>query len=245
MEMTRTFPFSATFNFRDVGGYPGLDGRTVRWRRLFRSDSLHRLDAADEAAFRDLGVKSVIDLRRPHEITRDGRVPEHFGLDYHHIHPEHAEWEDTPFEGSGLTNARWMADRYRDMAETGAAGWAEALTLIAAESTAPVVVHCVAGKDRTGITVALTLGLLGVSDDDIIADYALSTEASDRFSAHVKATWAGTGAYPTPFFGSEPETIATFLTELRAKHGSIEAYALHAGVTPTAIAAMRTHLLTT
>ena len=243
METTRSYPFSTTFNFRDVGGYTGLDGRTVRWPRLFRSDSLHRLDQADEAAFRELGVRSVIDLRRPHEITRDGRVPEHFGLEYHHIHPEHPEWEDTPFEGSGLTNARWMADRYRDMVTTGAEGWGRALSVIAEDSAAPVVVHCVAGKDRTGIVIALTLGLLGVADDDIIADYSLSTEASERFSAYVKSTWAGTGAYPTPFFGSHPDTIAAFLSELREWYGSVEDYARHAGVSPAAVTAMRAHLL--
>ena len=66
-----------TYNFRDVGGYAGLDGRTVRWRRLFRADSLHRLGEADAEAFAELGVRTVIDLRRPFEVERYGRVAEH------------------------------------------------------------------------------------------------------------------------------------------------------------------------
>jgi len=78
----RNLGFSATYNFRDVGGYTGLDGRTVRWRRLFRSDALHRLGEADTDAFAALGVRTVIDLRRPFEIERFGRVAERYGLDH-------------------------------------------------------------------------------------------------------------------------------------------------------------------
>ena len=70
----RNLPFSSTYNFRDVGGYPGLDGRTVRWRRLFRADSLHRLEGADWESFAALGVRTVIDLRRPFEVEQHGRV---------------------------------------------------------------------------------------------------------------------------------------------------------------------------
>ena len=70
----RNLGFSATYNFRDVGGYAGLDGRAVRWRRLFRADSLHRIGEADAAAFTELGVRTVIDLRRPFEVEEFGRV---------------------------------------------------------------------------------------------------------------------------------------------------------------------------
>ena len=68
--------FRAMFNFRDVGGYTGHDGRTVRRGRLYRSDSLHRIDETDREAFAALGVRTVIDLRRPTEVERDGRVPD-------------------------------------------------------------------------------------------------------------------------------------------------------------------------
>ena len=78
----RNLTFSATYNFRDVGGYAGLDGRTVRWRRLFRADSLHRLEGEDWEAFAALGVRTVIDLRRTFEVEEHGRVAEAEGLDY-------------------------------------------------------------------------------------------------------------------------------------------------------------------
>ena len=73
--MQREIRFSQVFNFRDVGGYRGLDGRPVRWRRLFRSDALSNLTEADREPFRRLGVRTVIDLRRTSELTVQGRIP--------------------------------------------------------------------------------------------------------------------------------------------------------------------------
>lgn len=236
-------PFPALFNFRDVGGYPARDGRAVRRGRLYRSDSLHRIDETDRAAFTALGIRTVIDLRRPTEVARDGRVPDYDGLVYRHIHPEHADWAAQQFESSGIDLARYLADRYADLARTGTAGLAEAVGLIADSANAPVVVHCVAGKDRTGIVCALTLAVLGVADDDIVADYALSTAASERFSAWVRATLPDAKELPPPFLGSPAEAMELFLAELRAGHGSVEGYLAHAGVTEAQLDALRTHLL--
>src|SRR4051794_38978193 len=176
MTPSRVVPHPLIFNLRDVGGYAGHDGRTVRWRRLLRSDSLHRLDAAEQQ-FAALGVRTVIDLRRANEIAAFGRGPQFDGLVYHHIAPEHAEWSDVPLDPGG-DNARWLADRYLELAEDGAEGLAEAMRVIADADAAPLVVHCAAGKDRTGVVCALTLAVLGVADRDIAEDYALSTAAS-------------------------------------------------------------------
>jgi protein-tyrosine phosphatase len=235
-------PFPALFNFRDVGGYRSRDGHTVRHRRLYRSDSLHRIDETDRAAFTALGIRTVIDLRRPTEVARDGRVPAYDGLTYRHIHPEHQDWAERAYEPGGDL-ARYLADRYADLARTGTAGLAEAVGLIADSANAPVVVHCVAGKDRTGIVCGLTLAVLGVPDDDIAADYALSTAASERFSAWVRATVPDAEEPPPPFLASPAEAMMLFLTELRAGYGSVEGYLHHAGVTEEQLTALRTHLL--
>lgn len=239
IEVNRRVPFATIFNFRDVGGYPGHDKRAVRWGRLYRSDSLHRLD--DRDAFTALGIRTVVDLRRPHEVTRDGRVPAYDGLSYRHIHPEHREWGEQPYQ-PGTDLARYLADRYADLAETGTAGLAEAVGLIADESNAPVVVHCVAGKDRTGIVCALTLAVLGVPDATITEDYALSTEASERFHAW----FAATGQHlreGLPPLTSPAGAMRLFLAELREGHGSVEGYLRHAGVTDAQLTALRAHLL--
>jgi protein-tyrosine phosphatase len=239
---TSRSPFPALFNFRDVGGHTGHDGRTVRRGRLYRSDSLHRIDETDREAFTALGIRTVIDLRRPAEVQRDGRVPAYEGLTYRHIHPEHRDWAEIRYDPA-QSLARYLADRYADLAETGTAGLAEAVGLIADSSNAPVVVHCVAGKDRTGIVCALTLAVLGVAEADIATDYALSTEASARFSAWAAAITPAAEQLPPPFLASPAEAMTLFLAELREGYGSVEGYLRHAGVTDAQLAALRDHLL--
>jgi protein-tyrosine phosphatase len=240
--VARSLVFSATFNFRDLGGYASQDGRTVRWRRLFRSDSLHRLGEPDRAAFAELGVRTVVDLRRPGEVTRDGRVP-YDGLTYHHIHPEHEVWRASSF-ADGQSLGRWLADRYLDLARDGAAGLGRALRVIADPQAAPVVVHCVAGKDRTGVVCALTLSLLGVADEDIAADYALSTAASEQFTAWLRSTYPDVPDLPAPFLASPAEAMMLFLADLRLRYGSVAQYAESAGLTPAEVDALRDNLLT-
>lgn len=230
------------FNFRDVGGYTGLDGRIVRCGRLYRSDSLHRIDETDRDAFAALGVRTVVDLRRPREVSRDGRVPDYAGLAYRHIHPEHREWDEVPYD-ERLSLARYLADRYLDLAETGGTGIGTALGVIADADAAPMVVHCVAGKDRTGVVCALTLSLLGVADADIAEDYALSTAAAERFFAWLRAQVPDTAPAPPAFLASPAEAMLFFLKGLRDRHGSVEAYVLEAGLTRDDVSAMRTHLL--
>jgi protein tyrosine/serine phosphatase len=240
--VTRALAFSALFNFRDLGGYAGLDGRAVRWRRLFRSDSLHRLGKPDREAFIALGVRTVIDLRRPYEVSRDGRVP-YEELAYHHIHPEHAEWHDSAFV-DGQTLERWLADRYLDLADTGVTGLGRALGVIAEERSAPVVVHCLAGKDRTGVVCALTLSLLGVADEVIAEDYELSTAASEAFTAYLRTAYPNAPEVPSPYLASPAGAMLLFLTGLRERYGSVEEYVAAAGLTRAQVTAMRHHLLT-
>ncbi|MDG4785491.1 tyrosine-protein phosphatase [Micromonospora sp. WMMD1102] len=234
--------FETLFNFRDVGGVAGLDGRLVRRERLYRSDSPHRIDGVDRQAFQALGIRTVVDLRRPSEVRQHGRVPAYDGLVYQHIHPEHALWEAAGWsEEVGL--GRWLADRYHDLASTGSAGLAAAVEVIADAEAAPVLVHCVAGKDRTGVVCALVLSVLGVADEDIAEDYARSTAASARFSEWLASAMPGEPPLPAPFLASPAEAMTLFLAELRDRHGSVPDYLVGAGLPPDRIDALRTHLL--
>lgn len=239
--LDETTGFTTLFNFRDLGGHRTGDGRVVRHRRVYRSDSLHRLDDVDRPIYRALNIRTVIDLRRPEEVKHFGRVPDFTGQIYRHIHPEHRNWLEIPYD-ERLGLARYLADRYLEMADTGRDGLAAAVGLIAEETAAPVVVHCVAGKDRTGIVCALTLALLGVDDDDIAADYARSTEASKRLHAHLRATLPEV-ELPPPFLSSPAEAMLLFLAELRQRHGSVEGYLRDAGLGAAEFTALRTHLL--
>jgi protein-tyrosine phosphatase len=239
---TRDHRFSRVFNFRDLGGTETADGRTVRYRRLYRSDSLHALAEADREAFDTLGIRTVLDLRRPSEVERDGRVPEWDGFDWHHLYLEHRDWTHIPYE-RGTDLVRYLADRYRDMAAESASGLAEAVGVIADPKSAPVVVHCVAGKDRTGVVCALTLSLLGVSDEDIAAEYALSAANLRRFVDLLLSEnpdHYNPNAFP---LDTPAEAMRCFLAELRAEHGSIEGYLAAAGLPADALESLHAHLL--
>lgn len=239
--MQREFRFHGVFNFRDLGGYPAADGRRVRWRRLFRSDSLSRLTEDDRAGFQRLGVRTVVDLRRGHELAAQGRVPAWDGLVHRHVPPPHTEWSERPYQYGGDVRT-YLVSRYLELAEEGASGLADALRVLADADATPAVVHCVAGKDRTGVVCALALALLGVPDQDIDHDYTRSTANNQHW-----IEWAQRNGDPTvvmrPWFYSVPGTMTTFLAQLRARYGSIAQYVTDAGLTCDDVTALRTHLL--
>jgi protein-tyrosine phosphatase len=239
---SRNLAFDSIYNFRDVGGYAGLDGRTVRWRRLFRADSLHRLKGADWDAFAALGVHTVIDLRRAFEVDEHGRVPEADDLTYHHLILEHVDWKEVPYPDD-VVHARWLADRYLNFTDDGRIGLAAALSVIADPAAAPVVVHCMAGKDRTGVVCALTLSLLGVSDDDIAADYALTEPAMASLTAYLREHNPAAIEGQDHMFDSPQEAMLLFLDDMRTLHGSVEKYVREIGVTTGQVEALRDSLL--
>lgn len=243
--MIRHIAFDRLHNFRDVGGYPAADGRTVRWRRLYRSDSLGKLrDAADEARFLDLGVSTVIDLRYPREAERGGRVPAYEGLRYLNLSIEHRPYNQSIL-GNDVDPWRYLADRYWEVAHDGVTEIRQALDAIADPGAGTTVVHCASGKDRTGIITALVLTLVGVAEDDVVADFALTELATERLIADWKAfhpdrqiTWDGYGRAPA-------DPIRHFLHDLTAEYGSVRGYtADQLGVDDAMVQALKERLLT-
>ncbi len=166
-------------NFRDLGGYVGQDGRTVRWRKLFRSNHLGHLTPADMAVLRQLGVKSAFDFR-----GKDERAEALCGVD-------HIETHSLPVEPTVVASLRAiidsgrpataddalevMRDSYRGYVEHNTPRY-RALFAHLLEDRAPLVIHCTAGKDRTGFACALILHTLGVADDVIAEDYLLTNQ---------------------------------------------------------------------
>lgn len=238
----RTIAFSCLYNFRDLGGYPTVDGRAVRWRRVFRSDSPHRLDGDDLTEFAKLGVRTVIDLRRPSEVDRDGRIPALPGLTYLHLHPKHREWQEYTYDADA-GHARFLADRYLELAQDGIEAYGETLRVLADSRQTPVVFHCFAGKDRTGVLSAVTLGLLGVDDDTIADEYALTERTEPVFGEFIRTRYPHWPPLPAHFLGAPREAMLLFLAGLRERYGSPLGYAEAAGLSGTEVRALREHLL--
>jgi len=232
---------TTVFNFRDLGGLPAGTG-TVRSGRLYRSDSLHRISAPEVELLARRGVRTVLDLRRPGEIARDGRLPEHPEIAYHNVYPRHREWDPSQAVAAADT-ARYLADRYLEMVEDGRTGLGAALRLASDPGTAPLVVHCFAGKDRTGVLVALILALLGVPEAVIAADYARSAQSTAQLTEALRAQFERWVEPPAHFVACPPEAMLLFLAGLRARPGGLAGWAEQAGVTPAHRDSLRAHLV--
>jgi protein-tyrosine phosphatase len=240
----RHIAFERLYNFRDAGGYRTGDGRSVRYARLYRSDSLGKLSARDWDQFRSLGVRMVIDLRHRHEVEARGRIPDSDGIRYHNISIEHRPYDQAALSPA-IEPARFLADRYAELTEDGGAEIRQVLELLAADGGAPVVIHCAAGKDRTGVLTALILALLGVADDDIVADYARTGLVTDRLIAEWRAH--NGGEMPSwPAFGQAPAgAMRLFLAGLTTGYGSVlDAASARLGVGDSLVEALRNQFLT-
>jgi protein tyrosine/serine phosphatase len=245
-------PFDALFNFRDLGGHVTATGRHVRRGVVYRSDGMHRATLDDLGRIELLGITRVVDLRTTHERTEDGCFDDaHPSIEYSHIPiferlsgvagarvETVADDDEVPL----LTTYRMMLTDKRDRLVT-------AIEAVAG-APGPVVFHCTAGKDRTGVVAALLLSTVGVSDEVIVDDYGRSRAAMARLVEWYRAnrrddtTGAGlTDARSSRLLGAEPEWMRVVLRELRAEHGSIRDYLLAAGATPALLAGIEAKLL--
>jgi protein-tyrosine phosphatase len=242
---SRTLGFEGCVNFRDLGGYATTDGRTVAWRRIFRADGLHKLTASDRAQLIELGLATVIDLRTLDEAKQRGSFPvddvpvRYVALPLTDVLPA---TEDLPDWGE----AAYVATRYGAMVSEGGPVLTEAIQVLATGGSLPAVMHCSAGKDRTGVLSALLLAFLGVPDETIIADYALSAAAMGRLLERLKAEYPDAVdevlKYAPAVLHVVPETMEQFLAELRLEYGSYAELAEFLGVTES-VEALRTSLL--
>lgn len=230
-------------NLRDLGGYRTGDGREVRWGRLYRSDSLAKLGPAEWAQLRaDLGLRTVLDLRYPFEIAAKGRVPPTAGVAYWNLSIQHRPYDQTVLPPE-VAPGPYFADRYAELALDGTVELRRALEIIAHSGSTPLAMHCSSGKDRTGVLSALVLALLGVSGDDIAADFALTGHATAGLVADWRAANPGRSLWPG--YGHAPrEAMYLFLARLTAEYGSVAGYvATQLGVDEALLGALRARLL--
>jgi protein-tyrosine phosphatase len=260
MSPTRVLALEGSCNFRDCGGYETTQGSQVRWGRLYRSGVMSRLTARATAEVQALGLRAVCDLRRNSERAQHPNPD--FGNDVRRF-----EW-DTMTESSPI--------RDREFAGTAAAAAAHTAMLAMyarlpyalqsrlagvfaalehADGQGAVVVHCMAGKDRTGVAVALVLEALGVPRATVIEDYVLTNTAVD-LRAHLLGRSAAAGladsadallALSPPaldaILAARPDYLLASLAAIEARHGSIPAYLdAELGVTETTLRKLRERL---
>jgi protein-tyrosine phosphatase len=217
MTTARHLTIDGCYNVRDVGGYIGFDGRTTVWGRLYRADGPNYLSETGRAQIAELGLATVIDLRAAGEHGEHPFVPGAISLPM--FDAPAGDWSPevmrTPAD---------LADRYYEMATEGRVAIRQSFELFAERLDRPALVHCAAGKDRTGIVLALVLSVCGVSEADIAADYHISHTLTDERRAWLIRTDPEAAERYREFapivLTALPETMAAFLALLDRHHGS-------------------------
>lgn len=247
-------PLEGAVNFRDLGGYPTLDGRRLQPGRVFRSDHLSRLTPGDHALLSRMRFKLVCDFRSVRE-ERDApdRLPTDGSIRRLHLPVEVAGFDPaTAYERVKAGDTQWLSmdffiDLYRRYLDEFAPVWGEVLRLAADPVHHPLVFHCTGGKDRTGICAALLLLALGVSEETIHHDHDLSNACNTPRLAPLYASFAALGVGPeriAPFLQATAEPLAAMLQHLGQAHGSVDGYLQRrAGLTESTLRALRANLL--
>lgn len=240
----RVLPLEGATNFRDLGGYRAAEGWT-RWGMVFRSDAPHRLTTADLAAVDRLGLRVVYDLRTDAERDHSpSALPAALRRELLAIGGDADRTGDlADLFRQGVADD-FLVTVYQDMVDTSATTLGSLMTALA-ESPLPALFHCTAGKDRTGMAAALLLSVLGVDEATVLDDYELSAiHFTDRRQARFTEQLGLDERQYRAVFGAPRQAMASTLTALRERHGSIEDYLVErAGVRPDAIATLRERLI--
>jgi protein-tyrosine phosphatase len=219
-----------TRNLRDVGGYPAGDGRRTRWRTLLRTDALDRLPPASQATLLDLGLRQVIDLRWPHELEE---APSVFRASARVVYRSIPLLRDDPTPYLGL------AGTYRHMLDARAPQLVEVVRSLLEPDGVPAVIGCAAGKDRTGVAVALVLAAVGVPREVVVEDYVLSAAAF--LAPHDDPHLGDWRARPVEV-ECPPEHMLGALEHLDRAHGGAAALLRRNGLSEQELDALRARL---
>jgi len=230
-QYSRQITFDSIPNFRDLGGYRGRHGHTVVWRRLFRSGELIRMSRHDSIRLNEeIRLHSVIDLRnRTEQQQQKIAILEEIGAKYYNVpfRPGPALSLQTEKELYPSCSNMGEVYLYRIRQKEFGQQVVEAMKIIAEPDNHPLVFHCGAGKDRTGILAAMVLSVLGVADDDIIEDYILTAPFMNEIRNRLNndpETSEDIKDLPEFTWEAAPESMALFLSTIKREYGSVKGY---------------------
>ncbi len=233
LDFERHVALDGCFNFRDLGSYRTSDGRWTRPQHLYRADGPHALTDGDGTTLRGLQLRTVIDLRTFEEVEQRGCYANVLSnvVEYHlpmiDVLPD-------PDELPAWVDPSVVARRYRDMLDAGHDSIAEILAVLSDPNAYPAVFHCSAGKDRTGLVAAVVLGVVGVPDATIVADYALSRAPMRRLLEHYQTAYPHAAeqlsrAAPA-MVAADPQTMSELIECVRRDFGDFDGYASALGL---------------
>jgi protein-tyrosine phosphatase len=231
-------------NARDLGGLGSASGDETVWRRVVRADNLNKLAPAGVAAMVAYGVRTVIDLRDPRELEKFpnplAAAPAH-GVVFSSVPlVSDANWE-------ALKDPAWIKEGYALMARLSHDNIAKVVAAVSDARPGGVLVHCHAGKERTGVVAALLLSLAGVPDETVAEDWTVT----DEYLQPLYQEWLANETDPAvrakrlEGFVTRAEHIVDVLTYVRRTHGSLQEYLLAGGLTNDQIDRARGRLLRT
>lgn len=243
--ISRHIPLPGTFNVRDLGGYATVDGRVTQWRRMLRSDSLHKLDADGIERLVDEGVAMVVDLRHDSELLE---APNPFSTrpGFHYVNIN--LFADLLPRGDAAHDSTVdvLLDLYLRALEERGAVIREVLEAIAAAPDGAILFHCAAGKDRTGILAALLLSIANVDRGQILDDYELTAAQIESVIPDYETRARERGqdlASLHAMLAARRETMQAMLDYLDERHEGPLAYLAALGLSSKAVERLRNRIL--
>lgn len=245
MQQRRHLDLEGSYNVRDLGGYPTVDGRRTRWGVLVRSGSTHLLTTESQEALLDYGIRTVIDLRTTQELQEDRNPLAGLdGIEYHH---QNLIGDDPLSEDPDNVEAGDVAEQllegYRTWFDLRQDQFRETLATLSRPAALPALFHCVGGKDRTGLVSALVLGLAQVPAEVIAEDYALSARyLIDRYFQYEAPSDRSPDTYTWEDYRRDycpPEAMLKLLRYLDERYDGPEGYAQTIGLSRHQIDSLR------
>lgn len=224
----RQLPMAGGFNFRDLGGIRAKDGRYIKWGKIFRSGDLNTLTEADLNYLASIPLVSIVDFRSESEIkAAPDKIPSTVREDYAYmISPGNLISSAVNLSMFQNMNMDDVMVRINVMLVTDSASigrYKDFFALLQNDSAVPLLFHCSAGKDRTGMAAALVLSALGVNEEIIMENYLASNiYLEDKYGEYITR-------YPEmkPLFGVKEEYLQAGLQRVKSDYGSIESYLIN------------------